>query len=101
MNEIDQQYQQVVDKLAKELLQLSPREMLEQPDYGSLTRQADKKELKIGFWHYAFNDEKHHIVFKTDRRCFLFFCKSYISGVVFGSHTSPRLMTPKEIGDYD
>jgi hypothetical protein len=101
MSEIDQEYQRVVDKLAEELLQLSPGELMARPDYGNVTRLVSETELAVGFWHYAIDDENHHIVFKAARRCFLFFYRSYISGVVFGSNASPRLMTPKEAGDYD
>jgi hypothetical protein len=101
MSEIDREYQQIVDRLAEELLLLSPRELLALPDYGSVTRQVGRTEKSVGFWHYAFDDEKHHIVFKVQRRCFLFLYASYVSGVMFGLDSSPRLMTPKERDDYD
>lgn len=101
MSEVEQEYQRVVDRLAEELIPLSPSELLMRPEFGSVTRQAGAKEIAVGFWHYEFGTEKHHIVFKTERRIFLFFYRSYISGVVFGTNTRPRLMTLKEAGDYD
>ena len=101
MSAKDREYQHVVDRLAEELLRLTPRELLAQPDYGSVKREARGSETSVAFWHHAFSPEKHHIVFKASRSLFLFFGRSYISGVVFSSNTSPRLMTPSEAGDYD
>jgi len=98
---MDMAYQQVVDALAAELLRLYPRDLLAQPDYGSMTRKVGETSIEVGCWHYAFDDERHHIVFKAERRVFLFLYRCYTSGVVFGTNVEPRLMTPKEAGDYD
>ena len=102
MKEIDRQYQQVVDDLANEFLMLPKEELAAQPDYGSISRKLDGRDLAIAFWHYRFRGDVDHIVFITDRRLLLpFFFRKFISGVVFGLTTNPRLMTDEETGDYD
>jgi hypothetical protein len=101
MNEVDQCYQAAVDRLAADLLARSPRELVEHPEYGVLHQQIGGTSEAVGFWHYPFSDDRHHIVFKAERRVFLFLHRSYVSGVVFGRDTAPRLMTPEEAGDYD
>ncbi|GAB5534007.1 MAG: hypothetical protein Rubg2KO_02560 [Rubricoccaceae bacterium] len=101
MNKTDQSYQSIVDELATELLDRQPNELIVHPDYGTHRRQVSDDMAEVGFWHYPFSDDKHHIVFKTSRRVFLFLYRSYVNGVVFGRNTPPRLMTPEEAGDYD
>ena len=101
MSAIDREYQRAVNELAEELLQLSSRELLKRPEYGIVTVHARGTEIEVGFWHYSFDPEKHHLVFKAERRLFLFLHRSYMSGVVFGLNTRPRLMTPEECGEYD
>jgi len=97
MSAIHEQHKQVVNKLAEELLKSIPSELLKWPNYGNVTRDG----IDVSFWHYSFNDDKHHIVFMKDRRFLLVFRKSQLSGIVFGVNSNPRLMTPKEIGEYD
>jgi len=101
MSKIDNQYQKIVDEEAKKLLELKLQELLEIPDYGTVTSSLGEKEVSIGFWHHEFSKEDHHIYFKTERRVFLFLYRSYISGIIFGTSTSPRLMTPEECSQYD
>jgi hypothetical protein len=101
MSAIEREYQQALNGLAEELLQLSSRDLLTRPEYGIVTVQARGTDVEVGYWHYEFDPEKHHLVFKVERRLFLFFHRSYISGVVFGLNTRPRLMTPEECGEYD
>jgi len=102
VNKIDAQYQQVVNDLAEEFLRRSPEELAEQPDYGSITRQIDGSDLSVAFWHYQRKGNVDHIVFITERRLRIaFFNRKFISGVVFGPTTSPRLMNGEEVGDYD
>ncbi len=98
---IDTEYQKALDTLAEELLDKSLHELHAWPDYGNLTRSINGVDETIGFWHYKFSNESHHIVFIAGRRTGLIFHRKYISGVVFGSSTDPRLMTSEEIGDYD
>ena len=102
MNKIDVQYQQVVNDLAEELLLRSPEELAEQPDYGSVTRQIDGNDLSVAVWHYQRKENADHIVFITERRLLIpGLYRKFISGVVFGPTTNPRLMTDEEVGDYD
>ena len=102
VNKIDEQYQQVVNDLADEFLRRSPEELAEQPDYGSIARQMEGDDVSVALWHYQLKDDIDHIVFITGRRLLIpFFYRKFISGVVFGPTTNPRLMTEEEVGDYD
>ena len=100
MSDTDRQYQDVVDRLAADLLSLSPSELLARPEYGIVEREVSGEEVPVGFWHHAF-DYGHHIYFKTSRRMWWFVSRSYINGVVFDEDSPPRLMTLAEAGDYD
>jgi hypothetical protein len=102
VNEMDAQCQRVVDDLASEFLRRSPEELAKQPDYGSITRQMDGNNVEVAFWHYQLKDYTEHIVFIIDRRLLIpFLYRRFISGVVFGPTTSPRLMTDDEAEAYD
>ena len=102
VNDIDARHQQVVNDLADEFLRLSPEELAEQPDYGSIMRQMDGKNIEVAFWHYKLKDYTDHIVFIISRRLLIpCFCRKFVSGVVFGPTTIPRLMTDDEAGAYD
>ena len=99
MSDIDRQCQEIVNGLANELLALSPDELLARPEYGVFDSEVDGEAVPVGFWHYDFGDE-HHIHFKLSRRWFWFIHKSYVSGVIFGPDSAPRLMTPLEADEY-
>ena len=102
MNQIDERFQQVVDHLASEFLLRSQEELIAQPDYGSIRRQMDGHDVSVAFWHYRLKEDVNHIVFITDRRLLIpLFSRRFISGVVFGPATNPRLMTEDETGVYD
>ena len=98
---IDNKYQYVVDEEARKLLQLKPEKLLEIPFAGIVNGVISNRKIDIGYWHYEFSEENHHVFFKASRRVFLFLHKSYISGIVFGINTLPRLMTDEECGAYD
>jgi hypothetical protein len=67
MNETDRDYQSKIDSLAEELLSLSLQELLEWPDFGSINGTVGVDSIEIGFWHWTFSNENHHIIFITDR----------------------------------
>jgi hypothetical protein len=102
MSDIDTRYQKVVNELADEFLRLSPEELAKQPDYGSIMRQMNEKNIEVAFWHYQLKDYTDHIVFIIGRRLLIpCFSRKFISGVVFGPTTVPRFMTDDEAGAYD
>jgi hypothetical protein len=102
VKKIDAHYQRVVDDLADEFLRRSPEELSEQPDYGSIPRQIDGDDVSVAFWHYRLKENVDHIVFITERRLLIpSFYRKFISGVVFGPTTNQRLMTEKEVGNYE
>ena len=102
MTGLDGQYQKVLDDLAEEFLQRSLEELADQPNYGSITRQMDGHDLSVAYWHYEIDDDIDHIVFVLSRRLLVpFFHRKFISGLVFGLTTEPRLMTDEEAGAYD
>lgn len=101
MNKTDIEYQKIVDREAQKLIELDLKELLDFPDYGIISSSIGEKEIDIGFWHHVFSEKEHHIYFKTHRYLFLFFYRNYISGIVFGIDSLPRLMTEKEYGQYD
>ena len=102
VKKIGGQYQRVVDDLAREFVRRSPEELSEHPDYGSIARHIDGNDISVAFWHYRLRGNADHIVFITERRLLIpGFCRKFISGVVFGPTTKPRLMTDEEAGDYD
>jgi hypothetical protein len=100
MKQIDITYQTAVDREADKTFKLTIDELLKIDDYGTIQTSIDGKEITIGFWHYKLNDNLHHIVFKTSRRCYLILHKAYINGVKLENGKILKL-TDKEIGDHD
>ena len=102
MNEVDRQYQQVVDDLANEYRLRSIEELSLQPDFGSIAREIDGHDFSVAFWHYRLRDDINHIVFITERKLLVpIFSRKFINGVVFGPTINVRLMTNEEIVKYD
>jgi hypothetical protein len=100
MKPIDITYQAAVDKEADKILKMTAGEFLKIDDYGTIETTIDGKKITIGFWHHKYNDNLHHIVFKTSRRCYLILHKPYLNGVKLENGKILKL-TDKEIGDHD
>lgn len=100
MNTIDILYQNAVEKETERLLKLSVDDVLKIDNYGSIEKDIDGKKIMIGFWHYKFNDNLHHIFFQAERKVFLFLHKKYLSGIKIEEGKVSKLNS-REIGDYD
>jgi hypothetical protein len=100
MSEIDQQYQKSVDDEADKLLKLSVSEFLKIGPYGSIETIINGKSTSIGWWHYEFENNLHHVLFKTTRKILLGFTKVNLSGVKLENGEITKL-SDKELADYD
>jgi len=99
MKPIDISYQIAVDIQADKILKLTREELLKIDDYGTIETSINEKKISIGFWHYKFNENFHHIVFQVSRRCYFILHKVYWSGVKLENGKILRL-DDKEIGKY-
>ena len=68
-------------KEAKKVLTLTPFQLINFSDYGSLLSQTGSKKIKISWWHYKITEDVHHIFFITERRLFLGIYKKYLAGI--------------------
>lgn len=100
MKPIDITYQTAVDREADKTINLTVDELLKIDDYGSIQGSVNGKEITIGFWHYKFSDNLHHIVYVTSRRCYLILHKVYINGVKLENGKILKL-TDEEMAHYD
>jgi hypothetical protein len=100
MNAIDNEYQNAVDNEANKLLKLTVEEFLKIEDYGSVNTIINGKQSSCGFWHYAFDDNLHHIFFAVQRSLCLFGYRKYVSGAKLENGKIVRL-TDEECGHYD
>ena len=99
MSAIDLVYQNVVEGVANEVLQLPLTELSNYPDYGSVQRGT----MSVAYWHYKFSDDNHQIVFISNRIVWPFpkLYRNYLAGVRFGTDGQPRRMTDDEVAAYD
>ena len=100
MKPIDKLFQSAVDLEAEKLMKLTPSDIVKKNDYGIIETSINGKLISIGWWHYRFDNELHHIHYKTNRRVFIFLNKSYISGVKLENGLIVGL-SAEELGNYD
>ena len=86
---------QIVNDLAAELLDLTPTELLAQPQREITKREVNGQEVVIGVDRYQVRDE-YHVGIQLSRRWLRLFRATYVGGVVFRPDSGPRLMTPLE-----
>jgi hypothetical protein len=81
MNSIDIVYQKAVDEEAEKILKLTITDFIKIGEYGTIEKIINGKKTAIGWWHYKFNNNLHHVFFQTSRRFLLIFHRIYLSGV--------------------
>lgn len=100
MSDIDILYQKAVDEAAQKILNLSVEEFLLIGDNGADEVIINGKMVSIGWFHYKFENNVHHIFFKAMKKSLLIFYNCYLSGVkLSGNKIEP--LTPEELGNYD
>lgn len=64
-------HQQAVDKLANSALKLTVEEFLSIGDYGNENVIVDGQQISVGWWHWKFDEELHHLVYIADQKVVL------------------------------
>lgn len=92
----DEKIQNIVDRLAHELLAMERTELDQLPDYGSTNREG----VSVAWWQYRL-ETCTHFIYISSRRFFIFFQKKFLSGVVIESNGTRRCLSSSELGEYD
>lgn len=78
---IDDLYQNAVDAETEKVLKLSVDEFLNIDNYGAIDVTINGEKKSIGWWHYKFEENLHHLHFVVQRRVCFFLYKKCLSGV--------------------
>ena len=99
MNKNDKKYQNAVDKVAKELSLKAINELISMTDWGSI-ESVDK--IKLGYSKWKKDSDIIHIHILAERAIFPFprLYRKYHAGIAIENRTI-RLLTDKELGEYD
>jgi len=101
MQQIDKDYQKIVDAEALKYLKIQASAIVSMPAFGRFSAVLNGKNLGEGnWWHYDFGDGIHHLVFLKERPFLLCFRKKYLSGVRV-INGKVELLTEKEVAQYD
>ena len=99
MNKNDMKYQNAVDKAAKELSLKTINELISMPDWGTLDSRTN---IELGYSKWKKDSDILHIHILAERTVFPFprLNRKYHAGIAIENKTI-RLLTDKELGEYD
>ena len=98
--DLDKIFQNAVDFEANKLYKSSIENIINRNDYGSIETIEQGIKISIGWWKHKFNENLYHIVFKSGRKLFLCFYRSYLNGVKV-VNGNIEYLSDIELCDYD
>ncbi len=96
----DELFQKILKEEVDKFLLIPISELITIEDYGSIIRNINEGQIKIGWWKYELSENIFHFVFKTSNRDFLILHKPFIDGFKIRNNKLERLSNI-ELGEYD
>jgi hypothetical protein len=92
----DYTYQDVVDKLQDELLNLDAEALRELGEYSVRVIAG----IEVSLWHHLIDEDESHILLQAQRRVWFFSWRNYAAGILISNADQVEKMPNEKLSHY-